>query len=75
MNTETVKSVAPQHELDQIRSLTLKMREHERQVVMYGKQRRAILRRMRENNVPFRVLAETTGLTEQAIYKDCRWGK
>lgn len=65
----------PNTDLEQIRSLTLKMREHERQVAHYGKQRRVILRRLREKNIPFRVLAEATGVSEQAIYKDVRSGK
>ena len=62
-------------DLDKIRSLTMKMREHERQVAAYGRERRVILRRLREKNIPFRILAEATGVSEQAIYKDVRHGK
>jgi hypothetical protein len=61
--------------LAEVARLTRQMRAHERQVVELGKSRRRLLRRMRDERVPFRVLAEATGTTEQAVYKDIRWGK
>lgn len=68
-NTET------KQDLDRLTNLTMKMREHERQVAIHGKERRAILRKLRNQKVPFRTLAKYTGTSEQAIYKDVRFGK
>lgn len=65
----------PSIDLAQAGSLTNQMREAERQVVMLGKRRRSVLERLRSHRVPFRILAEATGTTEHAIYKDLRWGK
>lgn len=62
-------------ELKQVRHLTKVMRTAEQKIVSTGKERRTLLRRLRDRNVPFRILAEAAGLTEQAIYKDLRWGK
>jgi hypothetical protein len=75
MNAVTPPSADSTDDLAKIKDLTMKMREHEQQVAFYGKQRREILRRLRERNIPFRVLAQSTGVSEQAIYKDVRWGK
>jgi hypothetical protein len=65
----------PGTDLDEVRALTHQMRDAERQVVALGKRRRSVLERLRSNRVPFRVLAQATGTTEHAIYKDLRWGK
>lgn len=68
----------PEHDRNDllaVRSLTIQMRRHEQEVVDAAKQRRRLLRSMRNRRVPFRILAEATGTTEQAIYKDIRWGK
>jgi hypothetical protein len=62
-------------DLVRVREYTVQMRTSEQQVIDVAKQRRRLLRSLRERNVPFRVLAEATGTTEQAIYKDIRWGK
>ena len=62
-------------ELEQVRLLTKLMREHEQQVVRLGKQRRRLMRGLKGRKVPYRLLAESTNTTEQAVYKDLRWGK
>lgn len=64
-----------ERDLEQVRLLTQMMREHERQVVRLAKKRRRLMRGLRERRVQFRLLAEATGTTEQAVYKDLRWGK
>jgi DUF1009 family protein len=71
--TETETPLDP--ELGQIADLTKQMRQHESEVVVIGKQRRNVLRSLRNQNVPYRVLAEAMGTSEQAVYKDLRWGK
>ena len=55
--------------------LTQIMRDLEVAIIDAGKTRRKHLRNLRERGVPFRVIAESTGLTQHAIYKDLRWGK
>jgi hypothetical protein len=67
--------IATETELVQISELTKQMRLHEAAVVDLGKQRRVILRDLREQNIPYRLLAEAMGTSEQAVYKDLRWGK
>ena len=65
----------PASDLAQVRALTRQMRSAEKEIVGFGKQRRELLHRLRAHGVPFRVLAEQTGTSEHAIYKDLRWGK
>lgn len=67
--------IALETELVQISDLTKQMRLHEASVVDLGKQRRVILRDLRKQNIPYRLLAEAMGTSEQAVYKDLRWGK
>jgi len=62
-------------QLLQIKTLTQQMRQHEQDVVTLGKERRQIYRQLREAKIPYRVIAEHTGTSEQSIYKDLRWGK
>lgn len=62
-------------DLRRVRSLTRRMRESERRIADAGLERRLLLRDLRARHVPFRILAAATGLTEQAIYKDLRWGR
>ncbi len=64
-----------QQNFEKIRLLTQMMREHEKQVVVLAKKRRKLMKNLRHRRVPFRLLAEATGTTEQAVYKDLRWGK
>lgn len=73
--THTTAGYDPALDLSEVRRLTDQMRDAEQQVITLGKQRRRLLERLRANRIPFRVLAEQTGTTEHAIYKDLRWGK
>lgn len=73
-STTTITYDATQ-DLAEVRALTTQMRNAEQQIKELGKQRRVRLARLRQNNVPFRVIASETGTTEHAIYKDLRWGK
>lgn len=63
------------NQLEQVSVLSREMRRHQSEVVALGKKRREVLRSLRENKVPYRVIAEAMGTTEQAVYKDLRWGK
>lgn len=65
----------PASDLAEVRALTRQMRSAEKEIVGFGKKRRELLHRLRANGVPFRILAEQTGTSEHAIYKDLRWGK
>jgi len=60
--------------LERVRHLTKEMRSHEASVVSIGKRRRELLKQLREKNVPYRRIAEAMGTSEQAVYKDLRWG-
>jgi DNA-directed RNA polymerase specialized sigma24 family protein len=60
--------------LERVRHLTKEMRSHEASVVAIGKRRREVLKNLRGNNVPYRRIAEAMGTSEQAVYKDLRWG-
>lgn len=62
-------------QLTKVTELTRQMRQHQQDVVLLGKERRQVLRWLRDNKVPYRVIAEAMGTSEQAIYKDLRWGK
>lgn len=62
-------------DLEQVRILTRKMREHEREIVEIGKRRRHIMRALRDRGVSFPRIADATGTTTQSVYKDLRWGK
>jgi hypothetical protein len=61
-------------DLRKVRRLTQKMRTAERRLAETGRERRFLLRNLRDRHVPFRALAEAAGTTEQAIYKDLRFG-
>ena len=77
--TKTSRPKAPSKietadDLRKVRQLTRKMRTAERRLAETGRERRLLLRDLRERHVPFRALAEAAGTTEQAIYKDLRFG-
>jgi hypothetical protein len=48
------------------------MREHQQSVVRLGKQRRKVVRRLREKRVPYRQIADACGVTDQALFADLR---
>lgn len=59
-------------DLDRVRMLTQMMREHQSAVVRLGSQRRDIIRRLRKSRIPYRVIAEQCGVTDQALFADLR---
>ena len=83
MNTKTPPTRRPAppaaaevaDDLRRVRRLSRSMREAEWRVADAGRVRRLLLRDLRSKHVPFRSLAEAAGTTEQAIYKDLRWGR
>lgn len=52
--------------------LTTMMREHQQSVVRLGNKRREVILRLRKKRVPYRVIAEACGITDQALYADLR---
>lgn len=61
-----------QEMLDKIRLLTQMMREHQSAVVRLGKQRRRLVRKLRERRVPYKVIADVMDVTDQAVFADLR---
>lgn len=59
-------------DLDKVKILTSMMREHQSAVVRLGNQRRSVIRRLRKSRVPYRVIAEACGVTDQALFADLR---
>lgn len=58
--------------LERVRLLTQMMREHQSAVVRLGKQRRRIVRKLRERRVPYKDIADVMGVTDQAVFADLR---
>ncbi len=58
--------------LDKVRLLTQMMREHQSAVVRIGKQRRRLIRKLREKRVPYKDIADACGVTDQAVFADLR---
>jgi hypothetical protein len=59
-------------DLEKCRLLTQMMREHQQSVIRLGKQRRGVIRRLREKRVPYRLIADSCGVTDQALFADLR---
>lgn len=62
----------PAVDLDHAKTLTEMMREHQQAVQRIGVQRRGIIRRLRRNNVPYKIIAERCNVTDQALFADLR---
>lgn len=58
--------------LERIRLFTQMMREHQQAVIRLGRQRRRFIRRLRERDVPFKMLAVCMDVSEQAVFADLR---
>ncbi len=58
--------------LDKAQLLTQMMREHQSAVVRLGKQRRKLIRGMREKRIPYKEIADACGVTDQAVFADLR---
>lgn len=59
-------------DLEKVKMLTTMMREHQHAVVRLGNQRRTVIRRLRELRIPYRVIADACGVTDQALFADLR---
>lgn len=58
--------------LEKVRLLTSMMREHQAAVVRLGKQRRRLVRKLRDRRVPYKEIADVMGVTDQAVFADLR---
>lgn len=59
-------------DLEKVKVLTAMMREHQNAVVRLGSQRRTVIRRLRKSRIPYRVIADACGVTDQALFADLR---
>jgi hypothetical protein len=58
--------------LQKAQTLTQMMREHQAAVVRLGRQRRKVIRTMRETKIPYKSIAFACGVTDQAVFADLR---
>jgi hypothetical protein len=72
VNVDEIKNETEHDDLEKCRLLTQMMREHQQSVVRLGKQRRKVVRRLRESRVPYRQIADSCGVTDQALFADLR---
>lgn len=70
--TSGVDAINEDEALDKVRLLTQMMREHQSAVVRIGKQRRRLIRKLREKRVPYKDIADACGVTDQAVFADLR---
>ena len=66
------KSENDENDLNKVKMLTQMMREHQQSVIRLGKQRRKVVRKLRTRRVPYRVIANSCGVTDQALFADLR---
>lgn len=59
-------------DLEEVQMMTVMIQEHQRQIKELGKRRKSTILRLRKNNVTYREIAETMGVTEQNVYKILR---
>jgi hypothetical protein len=69
---EEINKETEADDLEKCRLLTQMMREHQQSVIRLGKQRRKVVRKLRENRVPYRLIADSCGVTDQALFADLR---
>jgi hypothetical protein len=72
VKVDEIKNETEHDDLEKCRLLTQMMREHQQSVVRLGKQRRKVVRRLRELRVPYRQIADSCGVTDQALFADLR---
>lgn len=72
INDDAIQHDSEKDDLEKCRLLTQMMREHQQSVVRLGKQRRKVVRRLREKRVPYRQIADACGVTDQALFADLR---
>lgn len=59
-------------DLEEVQMMTVMIKEHQRQIKELGKRRKSTILRLRKNNVTYREIAETMGVSEQNVYKILR---
>jgi len=59
-------------DLQKVKMLTQMMREHQQSVIRLGQQRRKVVRKLRQRRVPYREIANSCGVTDQALFADLR---
>lgn len=58
--------------LENASTLTQMMRQHQDAVRRVGERRREVIRALRDEQVPYRVIAAACGVTDQALFADLR---
>jgi len=61
-----------QKDLEEVQMMTVMIAEHQKQIKELGQRRKSMILRLRKNNVTYRVISETMGVTEQNVYKIIR---
>jgi predicted transcriptional regulator len=59
-------------DLEEVQMMTVMIKEHQKQIKELGRRRKLTILRLRKNNVTYREIAETMGVTEQNVYKILR---
>ena len=72
INVPEFKSENDESDLQKVKMLTQMMREHQQSVIRLGKQRRKVVRKLRSRRVPYRQIADSCGVTDQALFADLR---
>lgn len=72
MDVVSLQEENEQDDLEKVKILTQMMREHQQSVVRLGKIRRKTIRKLRVKRVPYRQIADSCGVTDQALFADLR---
>jgi hypothetical protein len=72
MDVVSLQEESEQDDLEKVKILTQMMREHQQSVVRLGKIRRKTIRKLRVKRVPYRQIADSCGVTDQALFADLR---
>lgn len=56
----------------QAENLTTMIRQHQDAVAKIGARRREVIRALRADKIPYRVIAAACGVTDQALFADLR---
>ncbi len=67
-----VEDATTEESLHAVDVLTSMIRQHQSAIVRLGKERRRFIRRLREQNVPYREISSRMGVSEQALFADLR---
>jgi DNA-directed RNA polymerase specialized sigma24 family protein len=72
MNTEIAADSPEQIELDEIKTMTDRIRNHQRAIEEISNQRRRVIVGLRRKRITYREIAASMGVTEQSVYKILR---